>query len=287
MTRIAFLGLGAMGSRMATRLVEAGHDLVVWNRNGAAANDLVARGACMAASPREASQGADIVFSMVTDDVAARTVWLDANDGALAGLKPGAVAIECSTVTPVWVRELSEQVARRGAALLDAPVAGSLPQAEAGQLVFMVGGEAEAIEKAHPALEVLSGRIIHVGAAGQGAVIKLAVNAYFAAQLASMAELLGYLSRNGFDAVEAAELMGQFPVVPAPLAGAAKMMAARSAAQLFTIDMLDKDLGYLLTTAAASGAALPTVAAVRQIFNRAQKQGFGNANISGLAALFA
>ena len=141
-----------------------------------------------------AAAGADVVFTMVTDDAAARQVWLDEAAGALHGLKPGAIAIESSTVTPAFVRELAARVAAREARFLDAPVAGSRPQAEAGQLVFMVGGEAGTIAAARPLLEVLGARVIPVGTAGQGAVLKLAVNTLFAAQLASLAELLGFLS---------------------------------------------------------------------------------------------
>jgi 3-hydroxyisobutyrate dehydrogenase-like beta-hydroxyacid dehydrogenase len=280
--QIAFLGLGAMGSRMAARLLAAGHDLAVWNRSPGAAQPLVEAGARLAATPREAAAGAALVFSMVTDDAAARRVWLAPGDGAAEGLVPGAVALECSTVTPGWVRELAAAVAVRGARLLDAPVAGSRLQAEAGQLVFMVGGEAAALEAAHPALAPLAARTLHVGAAGQGAVLKLALNALFAAQLASVAELLGYLRAEGFDAEEAAELLGGFPIVAPPLAGAARMMAARSTAPLFTIDLLEKDLGYLV----ASGRPLPAATASRALLREAQQAGLGSANVSGLAGLF-
>lgn len=277
---IAFLGLGAMGARMTARLLAAGQRVTVWNRSPAAAQALA--GARIAANPADAARGAAVVFSMVTDDAAARTIWLNA-DGAAAGLAPGAIGIECSTVTPGWVRELADALAARGAALLDAPVAGSRPQAEAGQLVFMVGGDAQALETARPALEPLAARILHVGAVGQGAVLKLAVNALFAAQLASLAELLGYLEAAGFERAQAAELLGGFPIVAPPLAGAARMMAARSTAPLFTIDLLAKDLGYLLD----SGADLPGASGNLALFARAQRAGLGQQNISGLAALFA
>lgn len=287
MTSIAFLGLGAMGSRMAQRLIDAGHDVTVWNRTPAAAEPLATKGATAAATPKAAANDADIVFSMLTDDNAAREVWLAGGTGAVNALRPGAVAIEVSTVTPAWIRELNEAVMSRGASLLDAPVAGSRPQAEAGQLIFMVGGEAAAIETARPALVPLAANIVHVGAVGQGAVLKLAVNTLFAAQLQSIAELLGFLTRNGFEPARAAELLGQFPIVAPPLAGAAKMMAAKSTAPLFTIDLIAKDLGYILETAAASGAELPGAAHVRGIFGKAQANGLGQSNISGLAALFA
>ncbi len=287
MTKIAFLGLGAMGSRMASRLIDAGHDVTVWNRSPAAAEALMAQGAKMAVSPKAAARGAEIVFSMVTDDAAARDVWLDAETGAVNGIEAGAVAIEVSTVTPAWIGTLNAAIAGRGASLLDAPVAGSRPQAEAGQLIFMVGGDPASLEKARPVLAPLSANVIPLGAVGQGAVLKLAVNALFAAQLQSIAELLGFLARNGFEPSKAAELLGQFPIVAPPLAGAAKMMAAKSTAPLFTIDLIEKDLGYVLETAAASSADLPGTTHVRAVFRQAQARGLGQSNISGLAALFA
>ncbi|MFM9973558.1 MAG: NAD(P)-dependent oxidoreductase [Beijerinckiaceae bacterium] len=287
MTKIAFLGLGAMGSRMAQRLISAGHDVTVWNRTPAASQVLKAKGAKIAITPNAAAADADVVFSMVTDDKAAREVWLHSKTGAANGLKAGAIAIEVSTVSPDWIRELNAAVTARGASLLDAPVAGSRPQAEAGQLIFMVGGDAAIIERAKPAFAPLAANIIHVGSVGQGAFLKLAVNTLFAAQLQSVAELLGFLTRNGFEPVQAADLLGQFPIVAPPVAGAARMMAARSAAPLFTIDLIEKDLGYILAAAAASGAELPGAAHVRSVFASAQARGLGQANVSGLAALFA
>jgi 3-hydroxyisobutyrate dehydrogenase len=287
MSKVAFLGLGAMGSRMAWRLVEAGHDVTVWNRSAAPAQAFANAGGKAAATPSAAVAGADFVFSMVTDDNAARDVWLSPDVGALHGLKSGAIAIECSTVTPAWVRELSAALSNAGAQLMDAPVAGSRPQAEAGQLVFMVGSNVSALDAAKPILAALAANVVHVGDVGQGAVLKLAVNTLFAAQLQSVAELLGFLSRNGFGAEEAAELLGNFPIVAPPVAAAARMMAARSTAPLFTIDLIEKGLGYILETAAASRADLPGAQNIRAIFQLAQARGLGQANVSGLAAIFA
>ncbi len=287
MATIAFLGLGAMGSRMALNLVKAGHAVTVWNRDDAKAEPLAAAGAAIAGTPKAAAQSASFVISMVTDDEAARVVWLDPETGALNGLGTGAVAIECSTVSPAWIRTLADHVGSKIASLLDAPVAGSRPQAEAGQLVFMVGGDSAALAKAQPVFEPLAASVIHVGAIGQGAVLKLAVNTLFAAQLQSVAELLGFLSRNGFASEQAAELLGKFPIVAPPVAGAARMMAAKNTTPLFTIDLIEKDLGYILATAEASGADLPGAQRSREVFRHAQVQGLGAANVSGLATLFA
>jgi 3-hydroxyisobutyrate dehydrogenase len=287
MQSIAFLGLGAMGSRMAANLAKAGHKVTVWNRDPAKAAALVGLGCNVAGTPRAAAAAADLVFSMVTDDDAARRVWLDPQTGALAGLGQRAVAIECSTVTPRWIAELHAAVAARGAALLDAPVAGSRPQAEAGQLVFMVGGDAEAFARVEPILAPLAARVMHVGGSGQGAVLKLALNAFFAAQLESMAELLGFLARSGFEPMQAADLLATFPIVAPPLAGAARMMAARDKSPLFTIDLIEKDLRYVIEAAAERGSELPGAAASRGAFMKAKEAGHGSSNVSALAMLFA
>lgn len=285
--KIAFLGLGAMGSRMALKLLEAGYAVTVWNRDAAKAGLLGQKGATIAGNPKAAAEGADLVFSMLTDNNAARHVWLDPASGAVNGLKHGAIAIESSTVTPAWIKELDHAVSARGAALLDAPVAGSRPQAEAGQLVFMIGGSADTFEMVKPHLAPLSANVIHVGGTGQGAVVKLAINTLFAAQLASIAELLGFLSRNGIEAEQAAGLLASFPIVAPPIAGAAKMMAAKNMAPMFTIDLIEKDLGYIIDTAEASGASLPGAAGARDAFRKAQAMGLGQANISSLASVYA
>jgi 3-hydroxyisobutyrate dehydrogenase-like beta-hydroxyacid dehydrogenase len=139
MTKVTVLGLGAMGSRMAANLLKAGHAVTVWNRSPA--KTLVTAGAQLAASPKAAAQGADFVIAMVRDDDASRDLWLSPETGAFAGLSQGAVAIESSTLTANWARTLGEEAKQRGLTFLEAPVAGSRPQAEAAQLVYFVGGD--------------------------------------------------------------------------------------------------------------------------------------------------
>lgn len=286
MQRIAFLGLGAMGASMATHLVKAGYPVTVWNRNPANAIPLQQCGGVVATTPGDAARDADVVISMVSDDAASRSVWLDSQTGAAARLRPNAVAIECSTVTPAWVRQLAEVVQSRGAKFLDAPVAGSRPQADAAQLMFMVGGETDTLMGVRPVLSAMGSKVLHVGMVGQGGLLKLAVNALFAAQLHSVAELLGFLARNGYVSSQAADLLAEFPIVAGPISVAAKMMASRNMAPLFTIDLMEKDLAYLLETAQASGADVPSATVAHTTFRRAQRQGLGGANVSGVAAVF-
>ena len=170
--KIAFLGLGIMGAGMASRLVKAGFDVTVYNRNPARAAPLGEAGAKVAASAREAATGADIVISMVSDDAAARAMWTD----ALTGLKPGAIAVESSTVSPGWVKEWAALVAAKGGQALDAPVTGSKAAAENGELVFLVGGDAAALETAGPAFAAMGKGTIRLGASGAGATLKLINN---------------------------------------------------------------------------------------------------------------
>src|SRR6186997_2757069 len=159
--RVALIGLGLMGSGMARRLLGAGFPLAVYNRSPERAAPLGAEGARVAASPREAALDAEVILSMVADDAASRAVWLG-EDGALAGAARGAVLVDCGTLTVGWIEELSRAAAAAGCSLLDAPVTGSKPQAAAGELLFLVGGSADALEIARPALAVMSRAIVHV-----------------------------------------------------------------------------------------------------------------------------
>jgi 3-hydroxyisobutyrate dehydrogenase-like beta-hydroxyacid dehydrogenase len=286
MSTIAFLGLGAMGSRMATRLLQAGHDVQAWNRSPEPLQALAAQGARIAASPRDAANGADFVISMVTDDAAAQAVWLDAEHGAIAGLSKEAIAIESSTVTPAWIAQLAAAVAQTGAQLIDAPVAGSRPQAQAGQLIFMVGGSAQAFECAKAILAAMGSATHHVGPLGQGAHLKLVVNALFAAQVAVLAELMGFMKKAGMDVRAAADVLAGMPVISAAAVGAMRGMLAQDFTPMFPIDLVDKDLGYAVLVAQQAGAALPVTSRVRDQFAAAQVKALGGSHIIAVAQLF-
>lgn len=282
---VTILGLGAMGARMAARLLDAGHAVTVWNRTPERADPLVEAGARPAATPREAASGAEVVLAMLTDDDASRAVWTGA-DGALAGLGAGAVAIESSTLTPGWVRELAAQVETRGATLLDAPVSGSRPQAEAGVLVYLVGGDAEAVGRVRPVLDATGGSVQHVGPVGQGAALKLAVNSLYAAQVASVAELLLALRAEGVDEARAAEVLGATPVASPVAVAAMRSIVGRQFDPLFPIDLVEKDLRYTIDVAGAAGASVPTTEAVHAAFVEAQRAGHGGENITAIARRF-
>lgn len=283
MEAITILGLGAMGTRMATRLLDAGHQVTIWNRTAAATEPLAAVGAGVAATPRRAVADADIVIAMVRDDPASQSVWLDPETGALAGLAPGALAIESSTVTHGHALALAYRFTDAGRAFLDAPVLGSRPQAEAGQLVHLIGGAPELVERALPVLRVLGAAQLHAGPAGSGAALKLIANALFGIQVAALAELAAQCTALGLDPAQAFALLGQTAVLSPAAKGAAALIAAGQHAPNFPVALVAKDFDYVLGERAA---ALPVTAAARAVFGRAIDVGLAGANLTAVASLY-
>ena len=285
--KIAFLGTGAMGSRMAAKLIDAGHELTVWNRTPGHAAAIVEAGARLAATPRAAVADVDAAISMVRDDAASEAVWLEEDSGALGHLPENAIGVECSTLSLPHIRRLAAAFAAQGRAFLDAPLAGSRPQAEAGQLIFLVGGDAQPLTSARPLFEAMGAAAHHAGAAGSGAVVKLMVNALFGAQTALLAELIGFAARAGADPARAIEILAATPVAsPAAKAAAAAMLSGHFA-PAFPIDLVAKDFGLVTASAAAIEAETPLSAAVGGVFIRAVNAGFGADNITGVAQLYA
>ncbi|ARN22189.1 NAD(P)-dependent oxidoreductase [Piscinibacter gummiphilus] len=277
---IAFLGLGAMGSRMAARLVAAGHDVVAWNRSPGPLQLFRAQGGRVAASPREAAAGARVVFAMLRDDEASRSVWLDADTGAAAAMADDAIAIECSTLSPAWIEELA---ATLSAPLVDAPVAGSRPQADAGQLIFMAGGPQEAVLSVTPLLRHMGSEVHAVGDNGSGTALKLAVNSLFAAQVVVLAEQLAALSNQQVTLPVALAALKAMPVTSPAAAGAAAAMLAGAYAPLFPVQLMAKDLGYALQ---AAGQRLPLTESILARFQAASEAGLGDEHIVALHKLY-
>ncbi len=283
MQTIAIIGMGAMGSRMARRLLDAGYPVQITSRQRDRARGLEAAGATWASTPREAARGADVVLAMVTDDEASRAIWLDPSTGAVASLDSATVAIESSTLTPGWVRTLAGQVEAQGAAFVEAPVVGTRPHAEAGQLTHLVAGNDKSVEASRAVLEQLGARIQRTGAIGSAMTIKLAINALLAAQVTAWAEVLGTLRRAGIEPATAAELLGSTPVASPALKGLAGTMVSRRFEPMFPIDLVYKDLGYFIEVGTATGAELPTTSAARGAYGKARKAGHGGNNIAGVA----
>jgi 3-hydroxyisobutyrate dehydrogenase len=283
--RIAFLGLGIMGSGMARRLLVNGFPLTVFNRNLEKAKSFAAEGAHVAGSPREAAAQADVIFSMVADDVASRSLWLGEN-GALAAVKPGTVCIECSTVTVNWVRELSSAVGALGCEFLDAPVTGSKTQAAAGELNFLVGGDSATLERARPVLAAMSKAIVHLGPAGSGALLKLINNFVCGVQVASLAEAMAMIERSGLDRARALEILtGGAPGSPLVKTVAGRMTTPDFMPN-FLLRLMAKDLGYAIQEGGKLSVELLTATAALEEFQRAIATGHADKDIAAVVEPF-
>lgn len=271
MTTITILGQGAMGSRIADRLDAAGHSVTRWNRTGATQ------------TPREAVSGAAIAIAVLRDHDAARSVWLDPDSGALAGLAPGTIAIESSTLTQDFVRELGAACAGRDVSFLDAPVLGSRPQAEAGQLIHLVGGDEAVLAQTQAVFDVLGARQLHVGPVGAGTALKLIANTLFGVQVAIVAELMGRMETLGLDPARGIDLLGQTPQLSPAAQGAAALMVAGRDAPMFPVDLVAKDFGYAIGD---DPSAMPVADAVRGVFMRASASGMGSENLTAVRRLY-
>jgi 3-hydroxyisobutyrate dehydrogenase len=278
---VALLGLGTMGAGMAANLLKAGFPLAVWNRSRAKAEAFAAQGARVAETPADAARGASVVLSMLADDTASRAVWLG-NDGALAAAEKDAVLLDSSTVSPAWITELAKAAETRGLDFLDAPVTGSRAQAAGGQLSFLVGGPAEALEKARPVLEAMSKEIAHVGPVGSGAKLKLVNNFLCGVQIASLAEGMVWLERSGLDRDQALTFLKSGAAGSPLLANISARMAGRDYAVNFYLKLMSKDLKYAGEAAAESGVDLTTAANARALFERAVALGYAEQDMSAV-----
>jgi 3-hydroxyisobutyrate dehydrogenase len=285
--KIAMLGLGAMGSRMVQNLLRDNYSVVVYNRTAEKAKPWIEQGAIFAATPREAASQADVVISMVTDDAASRSTWLDPETGAISGLRKDAIAIESSTLTVGWTQELAATITKQGANFLDAPVVGSRPQAEAGKLIYLVGGNANVLEKIRPILISAGGASIYsLGAVGQGMAMKLAVNALFGIQVAALAEVLSLLRNQGVAQEQALNCLGELPVLSPAAKLAGGLMLTQNHAPLFPISLVEKDFRYVSQLAQTVNAEVPIATAIGEIFQDAVEQGLGTHNITGIMQRF-
>ena len=278
--RVAFLGTGSMGMGMAARLLEAGHDLTVYNRTPAKAEPLAAMGAAIAACPREAAEGADAVFAMVGDDEASRAVWTGP-DGALAGeCAEGAFAVECSTLSHDWVLELGQKAAGRGRRYLDCPVTG-LPEAAAGgRLTLLVGAADPDLIAARGLLEPLCADIIHFGPVGSGTAYKLLVNLMGAVQIAAAAEGLLIAEKAGLDASQVADALGRGAAASPQVIVKSRQMVEGDQTVTFAAKWRVKDTRYGLDLARKLGQDTPLGQAALEAFQKLIEKGLGEENES-------
>jgi 3-hydroxyisobutyrate dehydrogenase len=285
-TQVAVLGLGAMGSRMVASLLKVGYRVTVYNRSPEPAQAVAKLGANAALSARAAVRDADFVIAMLRDDDASKSVWTDPEHGALAGMRAGAVAIDSATLTPGWVRELSAACKKRGVGFVEAPVAGSRPQADAGQLIYFLGGDLNAVETARPLLMAMGQAAHHVGPAGTAAVVKLLVNAMLGVQVAALAEFFGWVRKSGLDPQQVLEILGHTPVISPAAKAAATAMLTGQFAPMFPLELVEKDFGYAAQTAQEANAPVPVMNCVHQVLAAATAHGLAAQNITALARLY-
>ncbi|HKF50674.1 MAG TPA: NAD(P)-dependent oxidoreductase [Candidatus Acidoferrales bacterium] len=279
--RVALIGLGIMGSGMAGRLLSAGFPLTIYNRNRDKAAPFESAGAVLAASPRAAASRAEVVISMVADDVASRAVWLG-ESGALAGAAPGTVLIESSTLSVTWVRELAEAASQKHCELLDAPVTGSKPQAANGELLFLVGGSETALATARPMLASLSRDAVYLGPTGSGALMKLINNFLCGVQAASLAEAAALIAKAGLNREKALAVLAN----GAPGSPLVKTVVARVAAgdpaPSFVLRLMAKDLSYAIEEGTRNHVNLQTALPALAEFQRAIAAGYGDRDFSAV-----
>ncbi len=280
--KIAFLGLGAMGSGMARCLIAAGHDVALFNRTRARADALEGDGARVCGTPREAANGARAVFAMVGDDAASRAVWCG-RDGALAGdLAPGAFAIECSTLSHDRALELAGQAGERGLRYIDCPVTGLADAAVAGDLTLLVGADETDLAAARPLLAAIASRIIHFGPVGAGTAYKLMVNLMGSIQIAAAAEGLLIAEKAGLDMAQVADILEtSMAASPQVVRNLRQMMAASHDRDIvFCARWRAKDTAYGVALAEKLGTSAGLGRAARRAFALVLDQGDGEMNES-------
>jgi 3-hydroxyisobutyrate dehydrogenase-like beta-hydroxyacid dehydrogenase len=282
--KIAFLGLGTMGAPMAANVLRAGHALVVWNRTAEKARPLVDAGAKMATSPADAARDAEVVITMLADPAALEAV-MRADDGVLSSLAKDALVVDMSTVDPASARSLDAAVRARGGRFVDAPVSGTRQPAVDGKLVIMAAGDAADVERARPILSSM-GRVIFVGAVGQGMAMKLVLNGLGAHMMTGFAAMLVLGARQGLSAATMLEVIGAGAFASPLFAAKGARIAARSFAPDFTVALMRKDQALVLSTARALGYAMPTERAIMEVLDAAIGDGLGEDDLCGVVQLF-
>jgi 3-hydroxyisobutyrate dehydrogenase len=280
--RIAFLGLGIMGSRMAANLAGAGYELCVWNRTASTAERFAAEhGVAVAPTPAAAAQSCELVFTMVVDGGQVRDVLLS-DDGAAHGAPTGAIMVDCSTIGPAATLEIGAVLTGRGLSLVDAPVTGSSPKAQDGTLTFMVGASDEQFAAIRPALEAMGELIVHAGPLGQGQMVKLINNAAAAVNAATLAQALIVGKRAGVDLDALVEVMASGAGGSAMLDLKAGPMRRHDYSTLFKLEHMLKDVRLCLEEGQRLGVPFPSAAFVREVLGAGMGMGHGDDDFAAI-----
>jgi 3-hydroxyisobutyrate dehydrogenase-like beta-hydroxyacid dehydrogenase len=268
--KIGLIGLGLMGRPMGMNLLKAGHQLTVWNRTPERAQELVKAGAILAKTAREVAAASEFLLTIVSDPPALESVlWghEGQNDGAFGGLRTGSIYVDSSTISPSLVARIAAACKERGVRFLDAPVTGGDWGAREGNLVFMIGGDAETLRDAEPILGVLGKKWFHLGPNGAGQTVKLAMNAILALEVGAMAEAIALVRKAGLKGEQLVEVMQASMARSGVLDVKSPLMLKGDYKPSFPLRLMHKDLGLALDLGNQLGVALPTTAAAREIYN--------------------
>jgi 3-hydroxyisobutyrate dehydrogenase-like beta-hydroxyacid dehydrogenase len=257
---VGLIGLGLMGKPMGRNLLKAGFPLIVWNRTNAKAEDLVREGAKLAANPREVAAQVDVLITIVSDPPALEEV-LWGKDGALGALRAGSTLIDSSTISPDLAKREAAACAERGVDFLDAPVTGGTWGAEKGELLFMVGGKQEVLDRVRPVLEAVGKKFFLLGPNGSGQIVKLAMNLLLALQVDALAESLALVTAAGVPGEKLVEVMQSSMARSGVLDVKAPLLLKNEYPASFPLRLMHKDMRLALELAREKGVTLPAGAA--------------------------
>lgn len=282
MQKITVLGTGIMGGGIAANILRKGFTVTVYNRTRSKAEPLATEGAIIADTPAQAVAEADVVISVLGDDNASREAWLGEN-GALAAVRPGAVLIECSTLTPGWVLELAQKANEHGCKFLDAPLMGTRPAAASGQVGLLIGGDAEVIAQVQPVIDAFANRQAHLGANGAGSTYKLINNMMGAIHVAAIAEGLTMAEKAGLNMEQVVQLIQNGPTFSPMVQGKLpRMVEQRYADTDFSMKWMHKDVTYALGLGEELGVTLKTAAGAQQTFQIGLDTGRGDEDMAAI-----
>jgi 3-hydroxyisobutyrate dehydrogenase len=282
MAKLAFLGLGVMGYPMAGHLAKAGHEVCVYNRTSAKAEAWVAQyGGTMGKTPREAAQGAEFVMACVGNDDDLRAVCLG-DDGAFAGMKPGAIFVDHTTVSAAVTAELYQAAKSAGLNFVDAPISGGQAGAENGALSVMCGGDQAAYDAAEPVIEAYAKLCRRIGESGAGQKTKMCNQIAIAGLVQALSEALHFAEKAGLDGRAVVEVISQGAAGSWQMSNRYETMLDDEFEHGFAVDWMRKDLGICLSTADEIAASLPVTALVDQFYKDVQKMGGGRWDTSSL-----
>ena len=280
--KLAFLGLGVMGFPMAGHLQKAGHSVTVYNRNAEKSAKWVAtHGGASAATPREAAAGADIVLMCVGNDNDVRSV-VYGNDGALAGMKAGAVLVDHTTASAALARELDAAAKAQGKGFIDAPVSGGQAGAENGKLGIMCGGDLATFDRVKDVLNVYAKALVRIGDAGAGQLTKMVNQICIAGLVQALSEGLAFAQKAGVDPKLVLDVISKGAAQSWQMENRGNTMVDGKFDFGFAVDWMRKDLGICLDEAKRNGARLPVTALVYQFYADVQQAGGGRLDTSSL-----